>query len=248
MTRTPTATDAVAVHLYDQDPDGDISLIGWLRAKMRAAGLESASVLVTEYGWHTHGGPGSISEDLRAELERDFASQAPRLNCDVIGIAPHAWVTAEQDPDNRENWWGVADPDTGEPYPSGEAYAHQVARYEGRLSEPPPTSTIPVCKAPASYPPAFPPPRYPPRVGHRFFGAMSAGWFDDVRRRRAQADSMRPGQIGQSREVVSWRQIEPNGPANLASDASWSDVDARVLRMGLRACGWCRPSPGHRPG
>src|SRR5215211_5976609 len=145
MTRTPTATDAVAVHLYDQDPDGDISLIGWLRAKMRAAGLESASVLVTEYGWHTHGGPGSISEDLRAELETDFANQAPRLNCDVIGIAPHAWVTAEQDPDNPENWWGIADPADGTPYPTGQAYSDQVHLFEGTGADPAPRKTVPVC-------------------------------------------------------------------------------------------------------
>jgi hypothetical protein len=225
--------DAVAIHLYDLDPDVDISLIGWLRAKMRAAGLGSASVLVTEYGWRTNGGPGSVSEGLRARLARHFASQAPRLNCGVIGIAPHAWITAEQDQDNPENWWGIADPTTGEPYATGRMYANQIARYEGRLSEPPPASTIPVCKAPSPYPRPFPPPNHPSRVGSRFFGAMSTGWFDDVARRRAQADSM-AGRITQSREVVSWRQIEPNGAADLASDASWADLDARVLRLGLR--------------
>jgi hypothetical protein len=230
----PYKVDAVAIHLYNLDPDVDISLIGWLRAKMRAAGLGGASVLVTEYGWRTSGGPGSIPENLRAELERDFASQAPRLNCDVIGIAPHAWITAEQDPMDPENWWGIADPTTGAPYPTGRAYAHEVGLYEGRLGGSPPTSTIPVCKAPSSYPAPLRPPDHPPRLSSRFFGAMSAGWFDDVARRRAQADSMRTGQIGQSREVVSWQQIEPHGPADLASDASWADLDARFLRLGLR--------------
>src|SRR5215203_2701300 len=78
----PDKVDAVAIHLYDLDPDGDISLIGWLRSKMAAAGLGAASVLVTEYGWHTQGGAGSVPEDLRAQFEGIFANQAPRLNCD----------------------------------------------------------------------------------------------------------------------------------------------------------------------
>ena len=231
----PGKVNAVAVHLYDLDPDVDISLIGWLRSKMQAAGLGGASILVTEYGWHTNGGPGSIPESLRAQFEAIFANQAARLNCNVIGIAPHSWVTAERDPSNPENWWGIADPATGAPYPSGQAYADQVALFEGTSGEPAPTATVPVCRAPASYPPALPPPRYRPRVGSRFFfGAMSAGWPSGVAGRRAQADSLRTGLIGQSREVVSWRDIEPHGASDLTNDARWYELDSRFLRLGLR--------------
>jgi hypothetical protein len=255
--------DAVAIHLYDQDPDGDVSLVGWLRRKMADAGLGGESILVTEYGWHTQGGPGSVPEELRAELLADFTSKAPRLNCDVIGIAPHAWVTAEQDPDSRENWWGIADPATGEPYPSGEAFADQVARFEGTGEEPAPRRTIPVCNRPlpdqdgdgtpdeqddypldatrqsgsgepSGDPPAPPPPVNPPRVPREFFGTISGDSPTDVRSRRAQADSMREGQIGQAREVVDWQQIQSRPGTDLASDAVWADMDSRFLRLGLR--------------
>jgi hypothetical protein len=268
MTKTvpglPDKVDAVAIHLYDLDPDGDISLIGWLRSKMAAAGLGQAAILVTEYGWQTHAQPAAVPEGLRAELETRFANQAPRLNCDVIGIAPHAWVTAEQDPDNPENWWGIADPADGTPYPTGEAYSEQVHLFEGTGDAPAPRRAIPVCNRPlpdqdrdgtpdqdddfpldpsrqtgsgepAGDPPPPPPPAYPPRVPPAFFGAMSgSSGFTDIRSRRAQADSMQQGQIGTAREVVDWQQIQPNQGTDLSSDATWADMDGRFLRLGLR--------------
>jgi hypothetical protein len=277
----PSKVDAVAIHLYDQDPDGDISLIGWLRSKMAAAGLGASSILVTEYGWHTQGGPGSIPEDLRAQFETDFANQAPRLNCDVIGIAPHSWITAEQDANDPENWWGIADPSSGAPYPTGQAYSDQVHLFEGTGDTAAPRQTIPVCNRPPpdqdgdgtpdqsdDYPldptrqsgsgetPGDPPPpmpaTYPPRVSGTVFGAMSGSSFPDTRGRRAQADSMQQGQIGTSREVVDWGQIQPTQNTDLSSDATWADMDGRFLRLGLRgvrvlptftdAPGWANPS------
>jgi hypothetical protein len=259
----PSKVDAVAVHLYDQDPDGDISLIGWLRSKMATAGLGAAAVLVTEFGWHTQGGAGSIPEYLRAQFETDFMNQAPRLNCDVIGVAPHAWVTAEQDPANPENWWGIASPADGSPYPTGRAYSDQVHLFEGTGAAPAPRRTIPVCNRPlpdtdgdgtpdqsddypldptrqsgsgepSGDPPPPPPPTYPPRVEETFFGAISGSPFNDIRSRRAQADSMEQGQIGQARETVDWAQIQRTQNTDLRSDATWSDMDARFLRFGLR--------------
>jgi hypothetical protein len=259
----PNKVDAVAIHLYDLDPDGDISLLGWLRSKMAAAGLGAESILVTEYGWHTQGGADSVPEALRAPLETAFANQAPRLNCGVIGIAPHAWVTSEQDTANRENWWGIADPADGSPYPTGQAYADQVHLFEGTGNAPAPRRTIPVCNRPLpdtdgdgtpdqndDYPldasrqsgsgeapgdPAPPaPPTDPPRVGSAFFGAMAGSSFSDIRSRRAQADSMQNGQIGTSREVVDWQQIQSRENTDLSSDAVWADMDSRFLRLGLR--------------
>jgi hypothetical protein len=277
----PSKVDAVAIHLYDQDPDGDISLIGWLRSKMAAAGLGSAAVMVTEFGWHTNGGAGSIPESLRAQFETDFMNQAPRLNCDVIGVAPHAWVTAEQDPDNPENWWGIASPADGSPYPTGQAYSDQVHLFEGTGDAPAPRETIPVCNGPlpdsdgdgtpdqsddypldptrqsgsgepSGDPPPPPPPTYPPRVDPTFFGAISGSSFNDIQSRRAQADSMQQGQIGQSREVVDWAQIQPTQNTDLSSDATWADMDGRFMRLGLRgvrilptftdAPSWANPS------
>ena len=259
----PDKVDAVAIHLYDLDPDGDVSLLGWLRSKMAAAGLGAAEILVTEFGWHTQGGAGSVREDLRAELETDFVNKAPRLNCGVIGIAPHAWVTSEQDPNNRENWWGIADPATGAPYPTGQAFADQVHLYEGDGPAPAPRRTIPVCNRPLpdqdgdgtpdqdddypldpardsgsgeppGDPPPPPPPVHPPRSDGSFFGVMPGNTPADIGGRRAMADSMQEGQIGQSREVIDWEQIQPRPATDLGSDAVWADTDARFLRLGLR--------------
>jgi hypothetical protein len=51
-------------------------------------------------------------------------------DCDVIGIAAHTWVTAEQRANYSEDWYGIADPLTGKPYPSATAYSDQVKALE----------------------------------------------------------------------------------------------------------------------
>lgn len=63
---------------------------------------------------------------------------------------------------------------------------------------------------------------------------------------------MQQGQIGQSREVVDWAQIQPPQDSDLSSDATCSDMDGRFLRLGLRgvrilptftdAPSWANPS------
>jgi hypothetical protein len=45
---------------------------------------------------------------------------------------------------------------------------------------------------------------------------------------------MREGRIGTSRETVDWAQIQPRPKTDLASDATWSAMDGRFLRLGLR--------------
>ena len=60
----------------------------------------------------------------------------------------HAWTTAEADPANADDWYGIADPDDQSLYPSGCAFTNVVARYEGRGATPAPRRTIRVCGGP----------------------------------------------------------------------------------------------------
>ena len=81
------------------------------------------------------------------------------------------WITNETDPANLEDWYGIADPRTGEGYESGQAYLDEVLHAWARLIvscacvvEAPRTSVytrglapsgVP-CKARAMFPAAFP--------------------------------------------------------------------------------------------
>ena len=69
-----------------------------------------------------------------------------RSNCGVESFAPHTWVTGELQPTNLEDWYGIADPQTGEPYPTAQAYIDRVLLYEGRgESAPEPGRVLPIC-------------------------------------------------------------------------------------------------------
>jgi hypothetical protein len=95
-------------------------------------------------GWHTRGALGlpSVPEDQRADYFRTVTPAITRSNCDVIGIAAHTWVTLEQRASYSEDWYGMADPITGRPYPSATAYGAQVNALErGR----PVAMTPPAC-------------------------------------------------------------------------------------------------------
>lgn len=52
-----------------------------------------------------------------------------RSDCPIQGMAPFAAITAEQDPNNVEDWWGLVSPTTGELHADGAAYADRVKAY-----------------------------------------------------------------------------------------------------------------------
>jgi len=78
----------------------------------------------------------------------------PRTNCNVMGIVPQAWTSAEQNPKNAEDWYGIANPTTAKPYPSAHAYANAAKLMRGQLAQPPPDRPLMVCPGmPAPHPP-----------------------------------------------------------------------------------------------
>jgi hypothetical protein len=139
-----TKVDAVAVHPYGKDPTAVLAALEGLRAALDAAGLRHAPMLADEVGWHTHGPLGlpPVPEDQRASYFRTVTPAIARSDCDVSGIAAHTWVTLEQRENYSEDWYGMADPITGQPYPSALAYGDQVRALEAgkEVSSAPPAS------------------------------------------------------------------------------------------------------------
>ena len=138
------AADAVAVHPYGATAGAVVGMLRYLRATLDSSGFDGRAMLADEVGWHTHGALGlpSVPEDQRAADFRVVTPAITRSDCDVIGIAAHTWVTAEQRTNYSEDWYGVADPLTGQPYPSAIAYSDQVKALE---SGDPVAATPPAC-------------------------------------------------------------------------------------------------------
>jgi hypothetical protein len=128
--------DAVAVHPYARNPDVVVSVIQGFRRLLQANGMGKVPIDVDEVGWSTVATPilPPTPEDTRAgylaEVTNDIARMRHRLG--VIALAPYAWITAELDPTDPNQFYGVADPQTGEPYPAGSAYIDAVAALTGR--------------------------------------------------------------------------------------------------------------------
>jgi hypothetical protein len=136
--------DAIAVHPYGATPGDVLVTLQRLREALDSNGLSDTPMLADEVGWHTMGPLGlpPVPEDARADYFHNVTPAITRANCDVIGIAAHTWVTLEQRPNYSEDWYGMADPITGEPYPSATAYGAQVKALEqGR----PVTLSPPAC-------------------------------------------------------------------------------------------------------
>lgn len=137
--------DVIGIHLYDADVDSNLSLLGWLRTRLKEVGMDAADLLVTEFGWRTGGPPGHITEEARAAHYRDLTMQLPLTDCRIAGVAAHDWTNLRSDPANPDEWFSIADRATAALSASGVAYRDVVALYEGRGPTPAPRETIPVC-------------------------------------------------------------------------------------------------------
>ncbi len=144
--------DVIGVHAYGADTDGVLRQLARQRAAVDAAGLRAKPLAYNEVGWYTSGvgATPAVDDEARAAYLAQVTAAAANSNCGLVSYAPHTWVTREEDPLNIEDWYGIADPDTGEPYASGRAYLDQALLFEGRGSEAPPAETVAICGGPRS--------------------------------------------------------------------------------------------------
>jgi hypothetical protein len=135
---------AVAIHLYAPTAELVLLELRLYRQALAEAGLGRTPMIVNEIGWHTSGPHDSrfATEARRAALIRGITTVSRETNCNLVGFGVHGWVTAQADPGNAEDWYGLADPRTGAPNESGRAYAagiaasdaHRTSQANGKLS------------------------------------------------------------------------------------------------------------------
>jgi hypothetical protein len=139
---------AASVHVYPPaDPHKQLERVAWFRDQLRAGGIsDSTPMLVNEIGWATNGGSGAFTESERTQAYTAAAVNIPRTNCNVLGMLPHTWTSAQQNPKNPEDWFGIARPATAEPYPSALAYSNAIKLMRGELSVEAPAQTLLACE------------------------------------------------------------------------------------------------------
>lgn len=140
--------DVIGVHAYGARPAGALRGLARQRAAVDAAGLAGKPLAYNEVGWYTRGlgATPPVDEDERAEYLAEVTAAVARSECGVVAFAPHTWRTREQDPLDIEDWYGIADPETGEPYPTARAYLREALLFEGRGPEAPPGQAEAICR------------------------------------------------------------------------------------------------------
>jgi Beta-galactosidase len=101
--------DGVAVHPYGTSPAAVLRHVEALRVVLIDVGLPSVPVDVTEVGWETS--PATARWFATDEQRAHFIVQTGRaLARPALGVGaylPYAWTTAERDPANEDDWYGI---------------------------------------------------------------------------------------------------------------------------------------------
>jgi len=130
--------DAVGFHPYARDPRGVYALLAGFRRSLDATAGPGVPIEVTEIGWTTADTP----EQRRAAYLRELAETLQRSDCGIERLEAYSWVGPERDAGDREQWFGIANPD-GTNKAAAEAYAQGV-RSRG-LAGAVPASIVAIC-------------------------------------------------------------------------------------------------------
>ena len=131
--------DGIAVHPYGNP----LVVLGKLhadRTTLTTLGFGRVPLYVTEFGWATSP-PGTLNyapADVRPRYIATTMGQLGHLDCGVAAATLYTWVTPQQDPANREDWYGIYSP-AGTPTPASEAFARGIRAAQSRVP------TIPLC-------------------------------------------------------------------------------------------------------
>lgn len=122
--------DAIGYHPYGTRND-DVKLvlrrIAAMRRTLAGLGMADVPIDLTEIGWTTSGPYGAVTDAKRARYYRRLIAGLLEASCGVETVIAHTWVTLEQDPANREHWFGLYRPD-GTPTNSARAYREAMRR------------------------------------------------------------------------------------------------------------------------
>lgn len=107
--------DGVAIHPYSPTPAGVIATVRGARTTLDALGMSSVPLYVTEFGWPSEPSGTELwaPESVRPSyIARAFTALAHSY-CGVAMAVLYTWITPEQSPSDREQWFGIQNPGGG---------------------------------------------------------------------------------------------------------------------------------------
>jgi hypothetical protein len=113
-------------------------------------------IAIDEVGYTTT----KVSDQMRGDELVELAQELPRSGCDVTDFMPYSWESAEQDPNNPEDWFGIWNHD-GTPKTSGQRFVDAVLQMRGLSSTAAPTDELNLCDSQYPVPPDPQPPLAP---------------------------------------------------------------------------------------
>lgn len=137
----PGLYDTVGVHLYGLTPAENLATLDWMRTVTNQAGFRNSKLAITEFGWNQldFGGRqldfGGSRERIADNYMKFVAELGEGAGCQLSGIAAHSWFTDQLNPLDPEHWWGMADPQTGQPYAGANAYAAAIGAARAPATE-----------------------------------------------------------------------------------------------------------------
>ncbi len=104
--------DGIAVHPYGATPLAVVARVRDYRLELRSLGAGDIPLYVTEYGWATRpvANPTYATAAQQGPYIGQVAQTLLRSDCDVRDVIFYAWTTAEQNPSDRDQWYGIAPP------------------------------------------------------------------------------------------------------------------------------------------
>lgn len=127
--------DGVGIHPYAPTVAGVLSMVRAFRAALDAQGETAVPMEVTEVGWQREGNTDlTIDESLRAAYTTQVTAILARSDCGIDSLEPYTWETAERNPADGEDWYGMWSPSAGL-LPTGQAFAGVVAQFASPIAQ-----------------------------------------------------------------------------------------------------------------
>jgi hypothetical protein len=138
---------SAAVHIYPStDTQKMLDKLAGFRSQLHSGRIpDRTPMLINEIGWATQVGKTPVSESDREKAYGKMTVNFARTRCNVGGIFPHTWISPQQSKSNPEDWYGIANPSTAEPYASALSYSYGLRLMTGQLATAPPTRILQVC-------------------------------------------------------------------------------------------------------
>jgi hypothetical protein len=127
--------DGVAIHPYAGTPDAVLGRVREARKVLDGLGFTGVPLYITEFGWTTSP-PNALNWAPSSQRGDDIGRTLTALghtDCDVAAAILYTWVTLEQDPANREDWYGISPPAGGE---SADTAAFAAGLHDARAPGP----------------------------------------------------------------------------------------------------------------